>query len=108
MPESLNELWRKYLLLALGQVVPLAAAGDVVVQPAIKTSGANSYTVSVQGIASDVFHIEGRLTGETFYTVQAAINANQHYTFSGLYDELKLVKDSGSGTTAVIVLRYGR
>lgn len=99
---------RAFLENSYGKSIALASAGVVIPQNPIVVTGSNSFTASVQGIASDVFRIEGRIGTEAFYIVQNTMNANQHYTFTGPYDELRLVKVSGSGTTAAIVLKYMR
>ena len=112
MADSLNLLWRKYLLNAVGQTAILVTSGALTTPVGtnpINVQGANSYTVSVQTLAgTDVFRLEGRLGDEPFYTIINNINANQLYTHAGVYDQVRLVKVSGSGTTTKVVLRYGR
>ena len=105
----LNDLMYRFYSMAVGQSVVLVTAGAVVATSPIDVTGANSYTVSVQGISgADVYRIEGRIDGLPFYTVQDTIIADQHYTFTGVYDALQVVKVSGTGEDAAVSLRYGR
>lgn len=106
---QINDLMYKYFRAAVGQTVKLVTDGVIVANSPIDVRGSSLFTVSVQEISgSDVYRIEGRLDGLPFYIVQNTINANQHYTFTGAYDELRVVKASGSGTAAEVSLRYGR
>lgn len=106
---SMNQLQWLFFLNSYGQTVKLVTDGVVVRTTPIDVRGCNTFTVSVQEISgADVYRIDGRLAGLPWYTVQNTINANQHYTFTGVYDELMVVKVSGTGVAAEVSMRYGR
>lgn len=107
MPDHINKTIYDFMRDAAGRLILLASSGVLVPNTIVDVRGCRMYTVSVEGIASDVFALEARLTGGAWYSKQS-MNANQFYEVTGIFDEMRLTKTSGSGTTAKIILRYGR
>lgn len=107
MPKSLNLLQREFFQNANGRNLVLVTAGVVNSTP-FDVHGATTFTVSATGVGSDVYGIEDRLTGGAWTAVPITINADGPYEFTGMYDELRVVKVSGSGTTAALTIKYGR
>lgn len=80
----------------------LATAGVASATPT-RVGGLTQIAVQTTGIGSDVFKIQVSLNNADWEDL-TTISANGIVQIIGVYDALKIVKVSGSGTTAQIIL----
>lgn len=84
-----------------GTLVKAGKAGDPV-----DTKGCNNYRLIVETLnGTDVLGVEGQILESGWYNARADVTANGNYEFTGIWDKLRIVKRSGTGTTTVAYLR---
>lgn len=83
--------------------VTVVSAGVATINNPFPTAGLYHFTVSAENVGGDVFTIQGVIGTHAPRTI-ATISGDGHYLFDGVYDQVKVLKSSGSGTTANIIV----
>lgn len=82
----------------------LMAAGVAVAS--LDTKGCTQFLVVVSTLnGSDVLQVEGRVDGGRWIEISAPLSSNTEAAFSGIYDDIRVRRVSGTGTTTAVSLR---
>jgi len=94
-----------------GDAEVLVSSGAVVANKVVNTKGRYNHAFQISAISgSDSYKLQGRIGTGPFVDIvkgdaTATLTGNGIYQFTGLWDEIQAVKNSGTGTAALGELR---
>ncbi len=102
---------RNHLLMTAGVIQPAPSGQQSQNATAADIRGCFYHTVQISTLnGTDSLKLQVRIGTGTFTDlvsgdVDATLTADGLYEFTGLYDEIKIVRNSGTGTTTLVELR---
>lgn len=106
MAYHINDALYEMARATAGKGGALMSAGQAVAS--IDTTGCNTYHVVVSTLnGSDVLQVEGRINSGRWTEISAPLTSNTELEFTGKYEDVRVRRVSGTGTTTVVDLYAG-